>query len=294
MALPAVAALAPLAVVSVADGIYVHVGHQENPTSANHGDIANVGFVVGSKCVAVIDTGGTAEVGQALHAAVRRVTSLPICYVINTHVHPDHIFGNAAFVGDAVQFVGHMKLSAAMGARGKNYLNAVKRDLGEVARGTEVIAPNLLVEDVMTLDLGDRALTLRAWPTAHTDNDLTVYDKKTATLWLSDLLFVDRIPVVDGSVRGWLAVIQQLRSLQPTHVIPGHGRVDPPWPQALDAEERYLALLVSEVRSAIKADRTIQQAVDTVGLSERDKWLLSDSFHRRNVTAVFAELEWED
>jgi len=280
--------------VSVADGIYVHVGRQENPSTANHGDIANVGFVVGSKCVAVIDTGGTAEVGKALHAALREVTSLPICYVINTHVHPDHIFGNAAFVGDADHFVGHVKLAAAMANRGTNYLNAVKRDLGEAAKGTEVIVPDLGVEDVMTLELGDRALTLRAWPTAHTDNDLTVYDEKTATLWLADLLFVARIPVVDGSVRGWLAAIQQLRSLRPAHVIPGHGRIDPPWPEALDAEERYLGLLVKEVRSAIKADRTLQQAVDTVGLSERDKWLLSDSFHRRNVTAVFAELEWED
>ena len=116
----------------------------------------------------------------------------------------DHIFGNAAFIGDAVQFVGHMKLLAAMAARGKNYLNAVERDLGEAAKGTEIVAPNLRVEEVMTLDLGDRALTLRAWPTAHTDNDLTVYDEKTATLWLSDLLFVGRIPVVDGvSAAGW-------------------------------------------------------------------------------------------
>ena len=271
MALPAVAAPEPLAVHSVADGIYVHVGEQANPSTANHGDIANIGFVVGSKCVAVIDTGGTAKVGEALRAAVRKVTSLPICYVINTHVHPDHIFGNAAFIGDAVQFVGHMKLPAAMAARGKNYLNAVERDLGEAAKGTKVVAPNLRVEDVMTLDLGDRALTLRAWPTAHTDNDLTVYDEKTATLWLSDLLFVGHIPVVDGSIRGWLAVIQQLRSLKPTHIIPGHGRIDPPWTQALDAEQRYLSLLVTEVRAAIKADRTIQQAVDSVGLSERDK-----------------------
>jgi quinoprotein relay system zinc metallohydrolase 2 len=295
VALPAVAELEPLVMVNVADGIYVHAGHQENASIANHGDIANIGFVVGSKCVAVIDTGGTAQVGRALHAAVRKVTSLPICYVINTHVHPDHIFGNAAFKSDdAVQFVGHMKLPAAMAARGKNYLHALERDLEEAANGTELIPPRLSVEDAMTLDLGDRTLALRAWPTAHTDNDLTVYDQKTATLWLSDLLFVERIPVVDGSVRGWLAIIQQLRSLKPSHVIPGHGRVDPPWPQVLDAEERYLGLLVSEVRSAIKADRTIQQAVDTVGLAEHDKWLLSDSFHRRNVTAVFAELEWED
>jgi quinoprotein relay system zinc metallohydrolase 2 len=280
--------------VRVAEGVYVHLGAQENSSSANHGDIANIGFVVGTKCVAVIDTGGTAEVGQALRLALRRVTSLPVCYVINTHVHPDHIFGNAAFMDDHPQFVGHVRLTAAMSARGPNYANALKRDLGELAAGSEIIAPNLPVADEMTLDLGGRALKLRAWPTAHTDNDLTVYDEKTATLWLADLLFVERIPVVDGSLRGWLAVIRQLRAMKARHIIPGHGRIDPAWPQALDAEARYLGLLASEVRAAIKGNKTMQQAVDTVGLSERDKWPLFDSFHRRNITAAYAELEWED
>ena len=137
-------------------------------------------------------------------------------------------------------------------------------------------------------------LRLRAWRTAHTDNDLTVYDGKTDTLWLSDLLFVERIPVVDGSLRGWLAVIQELRALKPRHVIPGHGKLDPVWPQALEAEQHYLDVLARDVRAALKNKRTMQQAVDTVGLGERDKWLLFDGFHRRNVTAAYAELEWDD
>ena len=285
----------PLAVVELADGVYVHAGRPEDASAANQGDIANISFVVGPKCVAVIDTGGTAAVGRALHAAVRRVTPLPVCYVINTHVHPDHIFGNAAFDKDGTRFVGHAKLPAAIGARGGNYLNAVKRDLGDVAQGTRIVAPTMMVANETALDLGGRVLKLRAWPTAHTDADLTVHDEKTDSLWLSDLLFVDRIPVVDGSLRGWLAAIGELQAIKrPHHIVPGHGTIDPPWPAALLAEERYLNVLATEVRAAIKGSRTMQQAVDSVGLAERDKWLLFDSFHRRNVTAAYAELEWED
>lgn len=289
------AAVEPLVIRMIAEGVYVHQGLQEKPSPANGGDVANIGFVVGTTCVAVIDTGDTLAIGQALRAAVRRVTALPICYVINTHAHPDHVFGNAAFVDDAPQFVGHARLPAAMAARGENYRRALERDLGAAARGSTLVAPTLLVADERALDLGDRIIRVRAWAPAHTDCDLTIHDERTGTWWLADLLFVDRIPVVDGNLKGWLATLAALRALPiPAHVVPGHGRVDAPWPQSLDAERRYLVGLADEVRAALKAGRTMQQAVDTVGASERGRWSLFDRDHKRNVTAAYAELEWED
>src|SRR5262245_38557606 len=81
-------------------GVYVHYGQQAEMTPANFGDVANIGFVIGARCIAVIDTGGTFAVGRALRQAIRRVSAVPVCYVINTHVHPDHVFGNAAFAED--------------------------------------------------------------------------------------------------------------------------------------------------------------------------------------------------
>lgn len=304
LALAAVAAIAaPSASVAadpvfgvdtLADGVYVHVGAQEIATAANRGDIANIGFVVGERCVAVIDTGGSFKVGAALRAAIGRTTPKPICYVINTHVHPDHLFGNAAFVDSGAEFVGHAKLSAALAARAASYTAGLERELGAQAQGSRIVPPTRLVDDELALDLGGRRLVLHAWPTAHTDNDLSVWDEKTGTLWLSDLLFVKRIPVVDGSVLGWLRALEKLRQLAPRHVVPGHGPPDPPWPGALDEEAAYLQLLVREVRAAIKDDRTLSQAVDSVGLEARSHWLLFDEYHRRNVTACFTELEWEN
>jgi quinoprotein relay system zinc metallohydrolase 2 len=217
-----------------------------------------------------------------------------VCYVINTHVHPDHVFGNAAFAADAPVYVGHQRLPAAMAARGRSYRHALERDMGEPAAGSEILPPSLTVRDTLDLDLGDRVLQLRAWPTAHTDNDLTVFDPRTGTLWLSDLLFVRRIPVVDGSLKGWLAAIGEMQRLQPKRVIAGHGEAGAAWREALAEQARYLNLLLAEVRQAIRDKKTLQQAVDTVGLGERERWLLFDGFHRRNVTAAYAELEWED
>ncbi len=295
LALAAGGALASgFAISEIAPGIYVHSGAQEVSSPQNLGDIANIGFIVGDKCVAVIDTGGSIVIGRELRQAVVNATRLPICYVINTHVHPDHIFGNAAFKDHHSVFVGHEKLPAAMAARGGNYLNALKRDLGAATQGSEILVPTLTVKDVLQLDLGGRRLTLKAWRTAHTNNDLTIFDENTQTLWLSDLLFTGHIPVVDGSLKGWISVLKELPGIKARHIIPGHGQPDPQWPQALQAESDYLNVLLHEVRDAIKRRQTMQQAVDTVGLSQRDRWLLFDAFNRRNVTAAFAELEWED
>jgi quinoprotein relay system zinc metallohydrolase 2 len=276
-----------------APGVYVHYGAIAEMSRANAGDVANMGFVVGSRCVAVIDTGGTYAVGHALREAVRRTTPLPICYVVNTHAHPDHVFGNAAFVADHPEFVGHARLADALLRRAPNYLNALFRDLGDVAEGTTIVMPTRSVADTLDLDLGDRILSLRAWPTAHTDCDLTVLDRGSGTLWLGDLLFVDHIPVLDGNLRGFLAAIEALRKQPAARAIAGHGRAGE-WPQALDAEERYLRGLQTDVRAAIRQGRSLSQTLAATAAPSDSGWQLVDAFHRRNVTAAYAELEWSE
>ncbi len=259
---------------------------------ANAGDVANLGFVVGATCVAVIDTGGTYSVGRALRLAIRRVTTLPVCYVINTHVHPDHVFGNQAFVEDRPEFVGHARLAVSMRRRGPNYLRALLRDLGTAAEGSALVLPTLTVASVERLELGGRSLRLRAWPTAHTDTDLTVFDETSGTLWLGDLLFVGHLPVVDGSLRGFMTAVDELKGIPAQRAIPGHGRADA-WPAALLREERYLKRLFRDVRVAIAAKIPIGEAMETVGCDDADQWLLVDQFHKRNVSAAYAELEWD-
>ena len=284
---------APLVMQEVAAGIYVHAGAHEEPAEANRGDVATIGFIVGERCVAVIDTGASLAIGRALRAAVRAVTPLTVCFVINTHVHPDHILGNAAFRDDHPAFVGHAKLPAAMAAKGPIYQRALAREIGSAAEGSDLIAPGQTVVERSELDLGGRVLELRAWRTAHTDNDLTVFDRATGTLWLSDLLFAERIPVLDGSIRGWLAVIDELSTLPARRVVPGHGSPNLPWPQALAPQQVYLATLAADVRRALADGQSLAQTVETAAAAERGKWLLFDNYNRRNAAAAFAELEWE-
>ena len=283
----------PLATTEVAPGIHVSHGVPAEATADNLGAIANIAFVVGGNAVAVLDSGGCALWGQRLREAIRAVTPLPIRYLVNSHVHPDHIFGNAAFLDDAPEIIGHGKLPAALAARGQYYLDRLQQELGDMVDGTQIVMPTTTVADRLEIDLGGRLLRLRAHVTAHTDNDLSVLDVATGTFLPADLLFMGRTPALDGSLKGWLDVIAELRGIPAARVVPGHGPVVAEWPAALDAEERYLRTLLDDVRGILRTHGTMEQAVDAAGGSERGKWQLFDDYNPRNVVAAFAELEWE-
>jgi quinoprotein relay system zinc metallohydrolase 2 len=294
MQFPAFAHAEPLSVELAAPGIYVHNGVHKDINVGYGGDICNIGFIVGKKGVAVIDTGGSPKIGKQLREAIRKVTDLPILYVINTHVHPDHVLGNAAFKDDHPTFVGHENLATALAQRKEIYMSTEPSWVGSAdAIGTEVIMPTLAIKDTKTIDLGGRILQLTAYHSAHTDNDLVVFDSTTATLWTGDLLFIERTPSFEGDIKSWLKVIVQLGSIQAVRAIPGHGPVTADWHGALDNESRYLSTLLEDVRTAIKKGRSMEQAIDEATHSEQGKWVLFDLVNRRNISRVFPALEWE-
>ena len=284
-----------LSLEQLSEGVYVHHGVHEDIAEGYHADICNISFIVGSKGIAVIDTGGNLKIGQALRSAIREVSSLPILYVINTHVHPDHIFGNAAFIQDKPSFVGHVKLPDAMERRRENYMRINQQWLGNDFAGSEMVKPNVLVKDSLKLDLGDRTLILTAYPTAHTNTDLTVFDSKSSTLWTGDLLFVERIPSIDGDIKGWLNVINELKMSEAQNAVPGHSDSlkDLNWKAQLNNEERYLWTLLNDVRASIKKGEVMEKAMDNAAASERSYWKLFDIINRRNVNTVYPALEWE-
>ena len=283
----------PLPVDEIAPGIFVHLGVSELMTGANEGAIANVGFIIGADAVAVIDSGGSVREGKKLLAAVRARTNKPIRYVINTHGHPDHVFGNAAFVGEGTTFVGHRNLPRALTARGPFYIDAFRRLMGDdLLKDVRIIVPTLLIHDTSELDLGGRRLMLRACSTAHSDSDLTVVDTQSGTMFAGDLVFLSHVPVLDGSLRGWLKIMGDLGDTSVRRVVPGHGPVSD-WPAALSDERRYLERLGSDVRALVKAGKPITAAAETAAASERFRWELFDDYNARNATAAFSEIEWE-
>jgi quinoprotein relay system zinc metallohydrolase 2 len=284
----------PLPVEEVAPGVFVQQGEIALMSEENKGDIANIGFVIGLNGVAVIDTGGSVRVGEGLLAAIRARTGKPILYVVNSHEHPDHVFGNAAFEGLGATFVGHRNLPRALAMRGQFYLKAFRRIIGDkLVDQVKIIPPTLTVADRTTLDLGGRTLELQAWPPAHTDCDLTALDQATGTLFAGDLVFVQHLPIIDGSLKGWLADLPALARIPAKRVIPGHGPVGLPWPQALMSERAYFEGLAKDVKASIAKGEPVEGATKWAGQSERDDWRLFDDYNARNVTAAYSEYEWD-
>lgn len=279
---------------AVAPGVYVRHGAVALASQGNLGAIANIGFVVGEEAVAMIDSGGSREDGLAALAAVRAVTDRPVRYLVNTHMHPDHLFGNQAFKDAGAEIIAHPALAAALAARRETYLMTMRDELGASLAGeVTIVPPDSTVEGERRLDLGGRQLTLKAWGTAHTDNDLTVLDTASGTLFAGDLVFLEHVPIIDGSLKGWLNQMDALAALPATRVVPGHGPASVPWPEALAPQRRYLEALARDIRGSLAEGETLSEAITTAGRSEAASWALFDDYNARNASAAYAELEWE-
>lgn len=292
----------------VAPGVYLHRGRQQAWLEAGAQDVANIGLVVGDRCAALIDSGGSPSVGSQARTALQALTAsqrVPLCYVIVTHAHPDHALGAGALLQSPAgtprpQLVAHARYAAALGARAGHWGHALERDAGSRLQPQDHPSPDLTVVDTLRLDLGGRSLLLRAQPTAHTDSDLTVFDEATRTLFLGDLAFSGHLPVLDGSLKGWLAVLAVLREQPaPALAVPGHGAPSRDLAALLAPQQAYLEALLQQVRRALRERKSLAQTIETAPAPDAAApggaaWLLVEHFHQRNLTAAYAELEWED
>ncbi|MCZ4088923.1 quinoprotein relay system zinc metallohydrolase 2 [Sinorhizobium psoraleae] len=278
----------------VASGVFVHRGAVAEPDLANVGDVSNIAFIVGSRSIAVIDAGGSRKVGEEVYLAIRERSALPITHLILTHMHPDHVFGAEPLQEAGATILGQANLPRALADRAETYRANFARLIGGPAfLGTRAPVPDRVIAKQEVIDLGDRLLELRAWPSAHTATDLTVFDRTSGILFAGDLLFDRHTPALDGSLRGWLAVLSQLKGLPARGVVPGHGGPLLDWPQAAEPLERYLGVLEADTKRALDAGLALGPASEAIGRSEAGRWHLFDLFNPRNATAAYTELEWD-
>ena len=294
----------PLDVKEIAEGIYVHYGKHENfyEKEDNIGDIANLGFIIGDQSIAVIDTGGSLQIGEALKLAIKKVSKKPIKYVINTHGHQDHIFGNSAFLSEGVTIYGHYNLKKFIQERGSQYIRQVV-EAGDKVKGTKIVFPHVVIaktsqdqvkklSNKITIDLGNRKLLLTSYPTAHTYSDATVFDLKTKTFFAGDLVSDERVPTMDGLVKNWIKALNEIEKVDFKIMVPGHGKIQID-NTALKKTRTYLQVLYDDVIDALKKDMPAEKVIKIAAQTEKDKWILFDRVNPGNVVRTFMRYEWE-
>lgn len=277
----------------IAPGVFVHAPNAEPMSPRNGGDIANLGIIIG-ETVAVIDPGGSRAIGEKLYAAIRQITDKPISHAIITHMHPDHSFGAEVFAEAGAEIVAHRNLPSGMERRLQTWIESIPRQAGALAMlGTRVRLPDRTVTAAEGIALGSATLRLVAVPTAHTDNDLTVYHIESGTLFTGDLVFADLTPSLDGSLTGWLNWLSAPPDPLPRQIVAGHGPVPMAWDAGTAGIRAYLTALADQTRAAIRLGEPMSVAADHIGADQRGTWRGFDEMNPHNAIVAFKELEWE-
>ena len=280
-----------LAPVALAPGVYAMHGSPGVADERNLGRIGNAGFIVGARGVVVIDTGTSYAHGEALLAAIARVTDQPVRVALVSHTRPEFLFGGAAFRARGIPVRMHRRTAGLMASRCDTCLKTLRDSIGEgPLRGTTMYSADELFDATHELDAIGRPVRVLYFGHSSGPGDIAVLDVTSGVLFAGGLLDARRIPdIQDSDLPGWKRALQALRGLGLRTVVPGHGAASAP--QLIDNVERYLAQLETRVRAMVAAGDSLLGAADAVELPEFDRWDQYDTIHRRNVSIAFVRFE---
>ncbi|MCL7462892.1 quinoprotein relay system zinc metallohydrolase 1 [Pseudomonas sp. NW5] len=272
----------------IAENTWLLEGSTENFAMSNGGDIVNVAFIVTEAGVVLIDTGISRRYGEALRAAIGRVTERPIVLVINTHHHPDHVFGNQAFSDLPIASLARTR--ELLAEQGPAFADNLYRLLGDWMRGTEVLLPGETLEPGVR-EIGGHRLRMLAF-SGHTGADLAILDETTGVLFAADLVFYQRALTTPQALglQVWLDDLAALEKLPYALLVPGHGPVASgrePFAQMRD----YLGWLDGLLRDSAAAGLDMNEVMNTP-IPERFAAISQSRFElTRTVTHLYPKYE---
>jgi cyclase len=250
----------------IADGIYVQRAREVN---------SNSGIIITSEGVVVVDTGQTPLDSHEVLDAVRALTPLPVRFVINTEVHPDHITGNFLFSPPAV-VVNHAGAGDAMrkaeNPKRAETLAAQSAEMKDASQGYRLVVPHVEYRDRMTIRLGERTIELLHLKNAHSESDTAVWLPAERVLFAASVAIPNSLNNVRAfvTIPDMLAATRMLKALNPAIVVPGHGSVGTT--AIFDASEQYYTLLVDRVGALVKKGRTLDQIRQELKMPEYAGW----------------------
>lgn len=260
---------------------------------------ANTGFVIGDDGVAIIDASmsvdaegnlGTDTARQTL-AAIRKITNLPVRFVINTHYHMDHVGGNAVFVEVGAIVLAHRNVR---GWIHDEHLRLLTKDNKPQHKAfmEALLPPTVTYDESVDLHLGTRTIRVRSLP-GHTGGDSVVLIPDAKVVFAGDLLWSDMVPtLVDASTKPWIDTLESLAASEPgATFVPGHGEVGNV--KDVSAFREYLVTLRKLVSDAQTAGTSGEALADAVMPKLSDRYRRWNGFEyaaRTNILETDAEL----
>src|SRR5271170_2586438 len=183
----------------------------------------NAGFVIGDEGVLVIDTFQDPRPAKALLAEIRKLTRLPIRFVVNTHYHLDHVNGNDVFAAARATIVAHRNVRAWMRTENIKMLDPPVTP-EKKARVQSRTLPALVYDSHIELYLGSRRIDVRYYP-GHTGGDSVVWIPEAHVVFCGDMLWKQHVPnLIDASTGAWIESLRAMRlAYEQAAWIPGHG-----------------------------------------------------------------------
>ena len=264
--------------------------------------VDNSGFIVGERGVLVVDAHINGAMARQIQAAVRRVTAKPILYLVNTNHHGDHTFGNYAFPAET-RIIAHRETAARMRhfEREKGFMLATVQNDASVFAEVELRLPDVVFDDHLTVDLGDRVVEVYHFGRGNTPGDTVVFEPVAKVAWTGNLVVGEGTipPIFEGEVGSYLETVARFRrTLDVAAIVPGHGGLTDG--AILSRYLAYLANLIDATRRAVDAGQSLEQTLAALPIErfhplpaeirQSDAGHFLAGLHRLNVQQAYLDL----
>jgi len=250
----------------------------------------------------VFDALGTPSLGWALLQQIRSVTDKPIRYVVLSHYHADHIYGLQAFRDHTDAVIVAQERAGEYRDNEETADEKAGRRLDQrraalspwVDANTRVVPPDITFNERLTINLGDRRLTLLYAGPAHSSSDIMMMVEPDGVLFAGDIVQNSRIPFMnsdDVSTTQWLHVLDEVAKLDPKFIIPGHGRTSTQARQAIAFTRDYIQYVRTTMAAAVQNWTDFDVAYDRADWSKYKDMPAFASNNRGNAYRIYLELE---
>ena len=271
-------------------------GESGMASQRNRGFMSNAGFVVTADGVVVFDALGTPVLGEAMIAAIRKITPQPIRRVVLSHYHADHIYGLQAFRALGAEIWAHRKAQEYLASGISSERLAQRRaDLAPwVNDKTVVVPPTFWIDGDTSFRMGGLTFRLIYSGGAHSPEDLMMFVEEDRLLFAGDLIFAGRVPFVgNADSAGWLQAMDKMIALKPIVVVPGHGPASDNVERDLVLTRDYLAFLRKSMGAAVRDLEPFEEAYAKVDWSAFRDLPAFEQANRINAYGTYLLLEQE-